>query len=297
MCDPTEDKRVILTVGIGPESQFPKELHLCFLGCEDTPPYGPTEHTAQLFLNLFESALTQEYPYHSYRIKISVYRCQQMDYPLDYSAFHGILLPGSFSGAYETHLWIERLKQEIATVLFPQSIPTLGICFGHQIYAHALEGGKAAKCPAGPQTGCKFFECTDIGKTFMSNDGSVSQVTLLYTHGDMVESLPSCGLSLGGTDSVPIQAAIYYNESRKCISSIGKHSRTVAVTFQAHPEYAGSALGYDETFLKILQKMDARRVVADRHQGETNASDSLDKAKQHSLKVLIMAGKSLGWFK
>lgn len=297
MCDPAEDERVILTVGIGPDSQSPEELHLCFLGCEDNPPYGPTEHTAQLFLNLFESALTQEYPHHSYRIKISVYRCQQLDYPPEYSAFHGILLPGSFSGAYETNVWIERLKWEIATVLFPQSIPTLGICFGHQVYAHALEGGKATKCPAGPQSGCKVFQCTNVGKAFMSNDDSVSQITLLYTHGDMVESLPSYGYSLGGNDSVPIQAAIYYSEASETISSIGRNSRAVAVTFQAHPEYAGSSLGYDETFLKILHKMNDGIDAADHNQTERVASDSLGNARKHSLQVLIMAGKSLGWFK
>jgi GMP synthase-like glutamine amidotransferase len=283
-----EDERVVLTADVGPESPAPiEELHLCCLGCEDSPPYGPTQHTAQLFLNLIVSALTQEYPHASYRIKISVYRCQQLDYPTDYSVFHGILLPGSFSGAYEEDKWIERLKLEIATIIYPQSIPTFGVCFGHQVYAHALEGGRATKCPAGPQTGCKGFDCTEIGTAFMSEDGSASRIELLYTHGDMVESLPWCAKSLGGNESVPIQAAVYYSDSNR---------HTVAVTVQAHPEYAGSSLGYEGTFLKTLRKREKRGNVADIQEAERNASDKLETIKNQSVMVMIMAGKRLGWF-
>ena len=294
---PTGNERVVLTADIGPVSPSPKEIHLCFLGCEDKPPYGPTHHTAQLFLLLFESAVLQEYPRDSYRIQISVYRCQLFDYPPEYSTFHGIVLPGSFSGAYEEHDWIERLKQEIATVIYPQSIPTLGICFGHQVYAHALEGGKATKCPAGPQAGCRTFDCTELGtRTFFRSDDDVSrnasQIKLLYTHGDMVASLPWCGTSLGGNEHVPIQAAMYYNDSH----DKSHEKQAVAVTFQAHPEYAGSSLGYEGTFIKTLHKMGDRGSVKDCEQAELDASNHLSTIQRQSVNVLIAAGRALGWF-
>ena len=363
-----EEERVVLTADVvvgtgdgGPEStmatrNWKKELHLCCLGCDDSPPYGPTQHTAQMFLHLLVSALQHEYPVppdaatssatdasHQLRIQISVYRCQQMDYPSDYSAFDGILLPGSFSGAYEMDEWIQRLKVEISTILYPQSIPTFGVCFGHQIYAHALgegdqggvaaggggnSGGRAIPCPAGPQIGCHKFNCTDLGIQFFMKEkedhgagGRASSlaeevpsqvVELLYTHGDMVESLPWCAKSLGGNNQVPIQAAVYYSreDSYHNNDDDKKNPTIVAVTVQAHPEYAAvsdgglssscCSLGYDEgTFHQTLSHMEQQQrggTVVNIEEIVRKAEEKRETIAKQSIMVMIMAGKRLGWF-
>lgn len=74
---------------------------------------------------------------------------------------------------------------------------------------------------------------------------------LLYTHGDMVHSLPDFAVSLGGNTNVPIEACAYIlfiQRGEESISEANTISTTqtattkaqvqpYAVTFQAHPEY------------------------------------------------------------
>lgn len=190
-------------------------------------------------------------------------------YPKSNWLFHGIIISGSYSGAYEEDYWIKVLKSVIQRFIHKNNIPTLGVCFGHQIYAHSFsmdendnDGGKATPCPIGTQAGTRFFTTTPTGQYFFSSDRGSSEnglnginreIQLLYTHGDMVHSLPSCASSLGGNSIVPIQSACYFssNEQKECFQTIhnkqndtenNSHSPEIvkpyAFTFQAHPEYA-----------------------------------------------------------
>jgi GMP synthase (glutamine-hydrolysing) len=271
--------------GITPPNQ---SLSLCFLGCEENPPYGPTEHTAQLFLDLIVRTLTEKYPEVSWLVKITVFRVQHFDYPSSYREFDGVLLPGSFSGAYEKSEWIQRLKEVIQRDIYENSIPTFGVCFGHQIFAHALEGGKATTCPAGPQAGRKvLFAARGEGASLLSQD----EYHLLYTHGDMVATLPSCAKSLGGNSNVPVLCAIYYDTKTK--------TKPVAVTFQAHPEYAANyTLGIKVTFERILAKMEERGALSsdDRRKVQEDAQARFYQVERHSLDAMAMVGEQLGWF-
>ena len=106
-------------------------------------------------------------------------------------------------------------------------IKTLGVCFGHQCFAHAFgascnegEGssGRAIKCPTGSKAGRVSSQLTHEGRQLLLRDDSNSNndsndkkcsMELLYTHGDMVHSLPDFAVSLGGNTNVPIEA--YYS--------------------------------------------------------------------------------------
>ncbi len=60
---------------------------------------------------------------------------------LDLSAVDGVVVGGSTAGVYEEddHRWMKEQK-ELIRELVARDVPTLGICFGHQIVNEALGG-------------------------------------------------------------------------------------------------------------------------------------------------------------
>ena len=318
------------------------QLVLIMLGCEAKPPYGPYIHTATLFLDLICLALKkiQENESSSNRIVqkviIKVYETSNNHFPLskDYKSCHGVILPGSFNSAYEQEPWIMKLKDVIQTELVANQVPTLGVCFGHQLYAHSFhpEGG-AIKCPAGHQAGRIISTLTKDGQTYLAgnnknvyddenNDRGDDPFQLFYTHGDMVEKLPKSGINLGGTDNVPIQAALYYapdpdagasthhkhdNESQqqeqpkrqRVLSESSKKRQIIAVTFQAHPEYGTSKeLGLDRTLKQILEAMEERGGLTpdQKQRAMADAEKEFEHVQKKSIQTMIQVGKLLGWF-
>ena len=57
---------------------------------------------------------------------------------MEWSSYDGILLPGSFSSAYENDEWIQKLKCVIQSEIHAKGRKTLAVCFGHQIFAHSF---------------------------------------------------------------------------------------------------------------------------------------------------------------
>jgi GMP synthase-like glutamine amidotransferase len=278
---------------------------LCMLGCEDQPPYGPTAHTATMLLNLLLQAASLENL--CLDIKITVYRVKQQkqqqqqqqqqqqdifDVPDSYEDFDGVLLPGSFSAAYDEEEWIIHLKEKvIRNVLWEQQIPTLGICFGHQILAHALtdaSGGQAGPCPWGKQVGCKSFECNPILPLHSTTDNVEQLYHLLYTHGDMVVSLPSVAKSLGGTDTVPILGAVYYG-------SEDSNTKPIFCSFQAHPEYASEG-PEQPTLHTSLKLMEERGYIQNSCSYMDNVKQNWESIYRDSIAVTTAACRLLKWF-
>jgi len=302
-----------------------RDLRLLFLGCESQPPYGPYEHTAQLFLDLITLALNT-IGATEYRVLLDVYHVSNGNFPprSAYVDYDGIILPGSFSAAYDdSQPWIQELTIIIQEELVTKNIPTLGVCFGHQIYAHSFfgkdEGGSAIRCPAGPQAGRQVSQLSVDGKKWFSSknqkeeiegDDDDDVVQFFYTHGDMVESLPPQGRVLYGTESVPIQGAIYYmstttTTTTTAMTSSHEESKTqdpkpIAITIQAHPEYASSrSLGLHGTLYPIMDAMCQRKDIVSEeelHRGKVDAEREFETVQQCSLQTMIMVGRLLGWF-
>jgi GMP synthase-like glutamine amidotransferase len=296
-------------------SRTKNDLTLLFLGCESQPPYGPHEHTATLFLDLIcrsiqqdqrSSGATADSDVVEFHVSLRVYRASQGRFPTqaDIMACDGVILPGSYNSAYDVGVdWIERLKMLIQQQLVGQKVPTLGVCFGHQIYAQSFHPqGRTTKCPAGSQAGRKPIQLTSEGRKFLQTLPMTTEPTdtldLFYSHGDMVSQLPPNAASLGGNDKVPIQAAIYY-DSDVPTGDDTTDKAVVAVTFQAHPEYGGSSTrGLNETLLKIIQLMSDRGDITDDdcQHALKDSQQSFKDVERQSIDVMTISGKLLGWF-
>ena len=310
-------------------------LHLCMLGCEDHPPYGPTEATGALFLTLIASAIQSAHPLTcsttgtaetvSFEIVISIFRVQVMDYPADkeWEVFDGVLIPGSFSSAYETAAWIEQLKRVIQEEIYAKQRKTMAVCFCHQLYAHSFnhggQGGFCKPCPRGHQAGRRSSSLTKEGLTLLAkpsivhksrdvSETNMKEIQLMYTHGDMVASLPPCAVPLFGNNAVPIQAAAYFSNAEEaskfrqnvdagCRDNTVELPRPHAFTFQAHPEYS-SKDGLNITFTNILTTLGERNALrqSDLTEAKTDTTNAFSKLQEESIRLMVTVGKTLGWF-
>jgi GMP synthase-like glutamine amidotransferase len=293
-----------------------RQLRLALFACEPNPPYGPSEHTAQLFLDLLTLCLEQDSHTTTtiHFLVLEVYKVYDDEYPRDYSKYHGFILPGSFSAAYDDSRveWISKLQSVIQNELVAQQQqrPILGICFGHQLLSHSFKdnNGRAIKTPSGSRAGKQTMHYTRAGKCLFGDEESAasSSCDLFVSHGDMVQSLPSTALNLGGCEQVPIQAAAYFasvEEANNAVAQNGRipdSSKPFAITFQAHPEYASSReLGLKGTLFPCMDAMVSQGTLTkeQRLELEKEAMKSFASIQRQSIHVMTTACQLLGWIR
>ena len=127
------------------------------------------------------------------------------------------IITGSNNSAYEDVPWIESLKMWIRKAVALQ-VKLLGICFGHQVIAHAL-GGNVVRHTGGWGIGIRESVIADEEMKPFFADG---HLRLLYNHHDHVASLPD------GATAIAYSEFCRYEGFR-----IDSH----VLTFQGHPEF------------------------------------------------------------
>ncbi len=159
------------------------------------------------------------------------YQVAQGQFPISPDECDAYIITGSPRGVYDTDDWIAVLSQFIRDS-YRAGIKLVGICFGHQILAHAL-GGRAEKSEKGRNFGLKSF---DIFQQKAWMNGNPDRCSLYFAHQDQVVELPPEAECLGGNTFCPIM-----------LYEIDNH----VLGIQGHPEFS---LDIMRDLLPVIEK-------------------------------------------
>jgi len=164
--------------------------------------------------------------------------CLNGNFPDNINAADGWLVTGSRSSVYEDLPWITPLENFVRDA-YNNSVPLVGICFGHQLIAQAL-GGKVERYKDGWNVGKKEYSAINSNETFSLN----------AIHQDQVVEKPADATLIASSESCANAVLAYGNK---------------ALTIQAHPEFNKSFT------IELLESM-GTKLPAD---ALTKAKDSL----------------------
>jgi len=129
------------------------------------------------------------------------------------------LVPGSRHSVYDDDRpWIPPLAAFVRAA-HAGGRPLAGVCFGHQMVAHAL-GGRVEPAPGGWGAGVAEVRLRP-GAAEPWMDPPADRLALHFMHQDQVLALPPGGVALGGSDHCPV-----------ALLRVGS-----LVGVQAHPEF------------------------------------------------------------
>ena len=122
-----------------------------------------------------------------------VYRAYAGELPHDVEECDGYMTTGSRNGANDSEPWISALIKFVQR-LVESKRPLVGICFGHQIIAHAL-GGEVQQSKRGWGIGVHNYSLREK-PAWMSLNGAT--FTVPVCHQDQIEQLPVGATVLAG---------------------------------------------------------------------------------------------------
>ncbi len=113
----------------------------------------------------------------------------------DIDNIKGIIITGSHSMVTDDLLWIKNLSKGLKYYLDNYNIPTLGICFGHQLLAK-MYGGKVDYHPVKKEIGSKEILLTAAGKDNKLFRGFSNEFSSFLVHEQSVLELPEEAIRL-----------------------------------------------------------------------------------------------------
>lgn len=159
--------------------------------------------------------------------------------PLPATGRHdAVLITGSRHGVGDGLPFVDALTDLVRRAV-EADLPLVGVCFGHQLIAHAL-GGEVARWPQGWGVG---VHDTTVHHTPWWMDPPVSRFRLLMSHQDQVVTPPPGATVLASTSHASVAAV-----------QVGS-----AVGFQGHPEFEPRYL--DALMATRVERIGAGRIA------------------------------------
>ena len=112
---------------------------------------------------------------------------------------NGIILSGGPASVYEAE------SPKIDTKLFELGVPILGICYGMQLMAALLTGGKVQPATE-REYGHAPLQVLDVSEPLF--DGLPTQFSAWMSHGDRIDTLPIGFQTIAETENAPVAAMV-----------------------------------------------------------------------------------------
>ena len=151
--------------------------------------------------------------------------------PAEQAGLDAAVVTGSPAGVHDGLAWIARLADWLRAAR--GRVRLVGICFGHQVIAHAF-GGAVEKAPQGWGVGVHRYDLVP-GGPFVDRP----KLAGIASHQDQVVRAPPDARTIGGTAFTPHALLAYADGS--------------AISLQCHPEFDA---GYARELLSILPAPD-----------------------------------------
>ena len=174
-------------------------------------PPGDLQSTFGSYPGMFAAMLGDDFEYESFDV-------QAGELPPDPAAHHAYLITGSPAGVYAPLPWREPLQAFIRSAKDSRMV---GVCFGHQVMAHAL-GGHVEKSEKGWGAGLHRYEVVRRER-WMDGDAA-PDIAVPASHQDQVIIQPPNTKIVAASDFTPYAALAW--------------SDRPAISFQFHPEFS-----------------------------------------------------------
>lgn len=140
----------------------------------------------------------------SSELDLTVVNVEQGELPGDPGQWDGVVVTGSPAMVSDRADWSENTARWLAQVV-GRRIPVLGVCYGHQLLAHAL-GGEVGYHPEGRETGTRTIELNAEAQADPLFNELPRSFKAQLTHKQSVLALPPGAVLLGRSDFEPHQA-------------------------------------------------------------------------------------------
>ncbi len=124
--------------------------------------------------------------------------------------YAGIIVTGSPAMVSHRHDWSERTAEWLGRLVRDDRLPVLGVCYGHQLLAHAL-GGKVGPNPNGRRMGTRTFEIESTDDRLLG--ALAPRASVHVTHLEAVIEPPDAARVIGRTEGDPHHALRF---GRRC---------------------------------------------------------------------------------
>ena len=172
----------------------------------------------------------------------------------------GIVVTGSPAMVSDRAPWSEQTGAWLADAV-KEEVPVLGVCYGHQLLAHAL-GGETGYHPHGRETGTHQVELLDAAMEDPLFEGFPHQFPAQLTHRQSVLRLPDNAILLGRNEFEPHQAF----RVGRCAWGVQFHPEFSAEVMRAYlkvqaPDLEKEGLDADALLANVIDAPDASSLL------------------------------------